>query len=207
MGIWEPFSFSRLPLELSILLYAIDRSHFCPYQNFLTLTLTPLPSPLPLESGGTSYKVGESFCRVKSANVQQIVTHIPCKSKFSSIVALLKMGVCSNCTALIERAGTSPLREWEASDSGGCGEARGSCLERWRGSCSPPPGGRRAQDLAGSQAPSTATEPRRIEPICKEWAGQLQPFSRAPPTGFLANHMQEASPRGVCPQSDPTQAQ
>lgn len=153
--------------ELSFLLYTVDGSRFCPHQNFLTLNLTPPPSPFPLGSGGIPHKVDAFFCRVKSAHVQQTVSHIPCKSKFFCMVALLKMGVCPNCSVLIGRRGDRRAETLEA-----VGEAkRGGCLERRRGPCAPPPRRRRANELAGPRHPRLLQSPRDRTDYCKEWAG------------------------------------
>lgn len=132
---------------------------------------TSAPS-LPVGSGRISHKVGELFCRVKSANVQQTVTHIPCKSKFFSIVALLKMGVCPNCTVLIgwagdqPQAGTGGLRIWKL-----WGKRREGDVSRSRGDPLPlhlAGGGRLSEPV---QAPCLLQSPQGLNRFVKSGRG------------------------------------
>lgn len=162
---------------------------FRPYQSFLTMNVTPLlPRPCPpLDLKEYHTKVGELFCRVKSANVQQVVTHIPCKSKFFSIVALLKVGVYPNCTVLSGGLWTSPRagtggqrlrRLWGSKERVLSREAKGIlCPSTSR------------EGASEQKAPWPAAEPPRERPnqFAKSGRGNCIPFSRAPPTGRLAN--------------------
>lgn len=167
---------------------------------------TPRP-PLPLGSGGLEYRVGESFCSVKNAHVKQTVTHIPCKSRFFSIVALLKMGVCPNRTVLTGRAGSQP----PAGMGGPATPEAVCCLERQKGSVILQPslrscalhsggGGRGSEPAPGPQAPLLRRSPR-AKPTGIEWAGQLHP-SPSPAHGALSQSYAESiSGRSLFPVS------
>lgn len=155
---------------------------------------------------------------MKSANVKQVVIHIPCKSQIFYMVALLKMGVCPHGTALIGQAGEpTPSREgrqrlrrqWKRRKVavGSSEKRRGSAsLHPALKSCAPPPRGRwESKPRPGS--PCLLQSSRELDQLALSGRGNCIPVFRAPPTKLLANHMQRASQGLAYSKPDRTQAQ
>lgn len=155
---------------------------------------------------------------MKSANVKQVVTHIPCKSQFFYIVALLKMGICPHSTALIGQAGEPTprgeggqrlRRQWKRRKVavGSSEKRKGSAsLHPALKSCAPPPRGR-WDSKPRSRSPCLLQSSRELDQLALSGRGNCVPVFRAPPTKLLANHMQRALPGPAYSKPDRTQAQ